>query len=243
MYVSDGPLRATPRPRPRSARPRGRRRRTPPRGARRRSARSLRNSRLFTTVTVTPAAVSRANAVGCGCHSTGSTFLSQNSALSSVSVPGTREVKPTRPCGAGSQAGAEGGRGWSRSSTARRRCRPPARPSSAERNGAAWAWRRSSSAPRPSTRNTTYDGAGGQRRAGRSSPIELPSAAATAGTTSPSERWWYAGSTKPPVERSPRSGSGRTATRRTTSSPPTASPPSAAAETRSEKSSEASTPV
>ena len=60
-----------------------------------------RNSRLLTTVTLAPAAPSRANAVGCGCHSTGSTYLSQNSALSSRSVPGIREVKPTRPCAPG----------------------------------------------------------------------------------------------------------------------------------------------
>ena len=56
------------------------------------------NSRLLTTSTRTPASVSRENAVWCGCHSSGSTDLSQNSALSSRSVPGTRLVNPTRPC-------------------------------------------------------------------------------------------------------------------------------------------------
>ena len=55
------------------------------------------NSRLLTTVTEAPRARSRENAVGCGCHSSGSTSLSHSRALSSRSVPGTREVKPTRP--------------------------------------------------------------------------------------------------------------------------------------------------
>ncbi len=59
------------------------------------------NARLFTTVIDTPRALSRAKAVGCGCHSTGSTSLSHSSALSSLSVPGTREVNPTRPCAPG----------------------------------------------------------------------------------------------------------------------------------------------
>ena len=54
-------------------------------------------SRLFTTVTGAPAAVSRSNAVGSGCHASGSTELSQNSAFSTRSVPGIREVNPTTP--------------------------------------------------------------------------------------------------------------------------------------------------
>ena len=44
-----------------------------------------------------PRRIIRANAVGCGCHSSGSTSRSHSSAFSSRSVPGTREVKPTRP--------------------------------------------------------------------------------------------------------------------------------------------------
>ena len=56
-----------------------------------------------------PAAASRPNAVGCGCHSRGSTDLLHISALSSSSVPGIREVKPTTPCAAGRQRGAERG--------------------------------------------------------------------------------------------------------------------------------------
>ena len=49
------------------------------------------------------------NAVACGCHSLGSTCLSHASALSSRSVPGIREVKPTSPCAPGRQGGAERG--------------------------------------------------------------------------------------------------------------------------------------
>ena len=54
-------------------------------------------------MTVTPAPFSRSpvNAVACGCHSLGSTLLSQNSAFSSRSVPGMREVNPTSPCAPG----------------------------------------------------------------------------------------------------------------------------------------------
>ncbi len=55
------------------------------------------NSRLLTTVTFVPQLLSLEKAVGCGCHSIGSTSLSHSSALSSRPVPGTREVNPTRP--------------------------------------------------------------------------------------------------------------------------------------------------
>ncbi len=105
--------------------------------------------------------------------------------------------------------------GWSPSSTARRRSRPPARP--AARTGTAPRARAGGAARRrgrrPGTRRTTAASGSGSRD-GRS-PIDDPSAAATAGTTSPRERWWYAGSTKPSATLTP-SGSGRTATRRTT---------------------------
>ena len=60
-----------------------------------------RKSRLLTTVVVTPLVTSRENAVGCGCHSSGSTSLAQKRALRSRSVPGMREVNPTRPCAPG----------------------------------------------------------------------------------------------------------------------------------------------
>ena len=52
----------------------------------------------------TPAVSSRANAVGFGCHSSGSTGWSQKSEFSSAPVSGTREVKPTRPCWPGVSA-------------------------------------------------------------------------------------------------------------------------------------------
>ena len=47
---------------------------------------------LVDVVVCTPAAASRAKAVGCGCHSCGSTSLLHISALRSRSVPGMREV-------------------------------------------------------------------------------------------------------------------------------------------------------
>src|SRR4051812_17115150 len=62
------------------------------------------NSRLLTTVVRTPAALSLANAVGCGCHSCGSTDLFHDNALSSWSVPGILDVKPTTPCAPGVSA-------------------------------------------------------------------------------------------------------------------------------------------
>ena len=58
------------------------------------------------------------------------------------------------------------------------------------RYGAYDAWRLSSSDPSPSTSSTTYDPASGSTNPAGGSSIGWPSAAATAGTTSPSERWW-----------------------------------------------------
>src|SRR3954453_23985326 len=55
------------------------------------------NSRLLTTVVVTPAAASRLKAVGCGCHSLGSTHLLHSRAFRRSSVPGILEVNPTTP--------------------------------------------------------------------------------------------------------------------------------------------------
>ncbi len=170
------------------------------------------NSRLLTTSTRTPASVSRPNAVWCGCHSSGSTDLSQNSALSSRSVPGTRLVKPTRPCVPGVSpvpsevrlvAVVDG---------------TPAVPgaesaSSDDRYGAVPAYRSSSCEPRPSTRNRTYAGASGSTRPVGAARASLPSARPIAGTTSPSPRWPYAGSMNGSINSS---GSWRRAARRTT---------------------------
>ena len=63
---------------------------------------------------------------------------------------------------------------------------PPSR--SEERYGAAWACRASSSAPMPSTRKTTYDGADGSSSPPGWPSRRVPSARATAGTTSAKER-------------------------------------------------------
>ena len=120
-----------------------------------------RNSRLLTTLVCTPAASSRANAVGLGCHSSGSTGWSQNSELSSAPVSGTREVKPTRPCWPGREGGAERGqRGGRRRGHAAGR-RAVAAPSSEWRYGACARCSASRSWPSPSTSITTYAGAGG----------------------------------------------------------------------------------
>ena len=220
----------TPRPRPRSARPRGRRRRTSaPRWAATVSPEPC-ELPLVDEVTCTPAAPAGRTPSGAAATRRGSTSLSQNSALSSASVPGIREVKPTSPCGAGRQRRCRG-----RSSAGRRRRRDPggaglaARRAATERNGAAGRGGSSSSAPRPSTRKTTYDGAGGSSRpAGCVAERDCRGRAATAGTTSPSERSPYAGSTKPPGRRSPVVGPGGRERSANASSPPTASPPSAA---------------
>src|SRR5690606_2781937 len=66
--------------------------------------------------------------------------------------------------------------------------------SSEERYGAAWPCRASSSAPSPSTRKTTYDGASGRTSPRSTSSRGRPSARDTAGRTSASERSPYAGS-------------------------------------------------
>ncbi len=52
----------------------------------------------------TPAAASRSNAVGCGCHSRGSTLELQNSALSRSSVPGIRAGEADHAVGPGVSA-------------------------------------------------------------------------------------------------------------------------------------------
>src|SRR6185295_12572425 len=112
------------------------------------------NSRLLTTVTLAPRSRSLAKAVGCGCHSSGSTSLDHIRALSSRSVPGTREVKPTRPWAPGTRPVPSEVRlvavvdGTPAVTTLSGVC-------SEDRYGAAWAWAARRSAPRPSTRNTT----------------------------------------------------------------------------------------
>ncbi len=159
-------------------------------------------------------------------------------------MPGTREVKPTSPCAPG---------GSPVPNDVRLVAVVDGTPAVAglllgEQRGevrrgvrvALAAARR----PSPSTRKTTYDGGVGQDQpATAASPIEQPSAAATAGTTSPSDRCRYAGSTNPRVVGVTPPWVRADSDSANASSPPTASAPSAAAETRSEKSSEASTPV
>ncbi len=201
------------------------------------------NSRLLTTSTRTPASVSRAKAVGCGCHSSGSTALSQNSALSSRSVPGTRLVNPTRPCVPGVSpvpsevrlvAVVDG---------------TPAVPgaesaSSEERYGAVAAYRSQQPRPEPVDEEQDVRRRLGQHQA-RSGAAQDVAAERTADrrhdVTEP------AMAVRGLDERAvgpvtPRASVPRAARRRTAGAA-TASWPSAAAETRSEKSSEASTPV
>ena len=204
-----------------------------------------RNSRLLTMVTATPASCIRANAVGCGCHSSGSTSLSQSSEMSSFSVPGIRLVKPTSPCVPGVSpvpsevrlvAVVDG---------------TPAVPvslpsSSAARNGATCRWRWIRRAPSPSTRKTTYDGASGSSRLRRclaDRPAERGGhrrddvAEGPAGVRRLDERLRHDAVTAGHACVRADSCSAKD------SSPPTASAPSAAAETRSEKSSADRTPV
>ncbi len=154
-------------------------------------------------------------------------------------MPGTRLVNPTRPCVPGVNpvpsevrlvAVVDG---------------TPAVPgaesaSSEERYGAVAAYRSSSREPSPSTRNSTYAGASGSTSPVGAASTSLPRARPIAGTTSPSPRWPYAGSTK--AARHPEWVRAESCSAND-SRRGTASWPSAAAETRSEKSSEASTPV
>ena len=104
-------------------------------------------------------------------------------------MPGIREVKPTSPCAPGVSpvpsevrlvAVVDGTPAVPASLLGEQRGEERRR---VARGGA------SSSAPSPSTRKTTYDGASRERQAGRRLVrADGPSAAATAGTTSPSER-------------------------------------------------------
>ena len=205
-----------------------------------------RNSRLLITVTDAPLSRSPVNAVACGCHSLGSTCLSHASALSSRSVPGIREVKPTSPCAPGGRAvpselrlvavvdGTPAVPGaW--------------RPISEARYGAASAYRSSSRAPRPSTRNTTYAGASGSTRPPGDllvGPVLDPDGRTHRGhhvdqRTAPVGRLDEGrldGRAHAPWVRADRESA-------KASSSATASVPSAVAEARMEKSSEASTPV
>ena len=197
-----------------------------------------RNSRLLTVVTCTPADASVWKTVGCGCHCTGSTSLSQNSAFSSRSEPGTREVKPTTPCAPGVRpvprevrlvAVVDGTPAVAMDSG----------PSSEERYGAAWACDARRSAPRPSTRKTTYAGAEGR------------SSVACVGCGSRSERQGdgreHVGQRARPVGRLEEVAAQlwvrADSESAKDSSEGTASGPSAAAETRIEKSSAARVPV
>ena len=94
------------------------------------------NSRLLIAVTCAPRSVRPANAVGCGCHSTGSTDFSQSRWLISRSVPGIRALKPTSPCCPGSSAVPSE---VSEVAVVDGTPAVPGAPTSEERYGAAWA--------------------------------------------------------------------------------------------------------
>ena len=181
------------------------------------------------------------NAVACGCHSFGSTFLSHLSALSSWSVPGTREVKPTSPC-ARAAGRCRMTSGWSPWSTGRPRSRAPGGEQRGEVRAACGVAPQQLGAE-PVDEGTTYAGASGSTR--------------PPGATSP-DRARPRSQSRRPARRRPatarRSRLDEVGSRAVTrlgarqsdsanaSSESTASVPSAVAEARIEKWSEASTP-
>jgi hypothetical protein len=113
--------------------------------------------------------------------------LSQNRAFSSRSEPGTREVKPTTPWAPGVRpvpsevrlvAVVDGTPAVATDSDVSRE----------DRYGAACAYDARRSAPSPSTRKTTYAGAGGRSSVAALPGGAEPSAIETAGRTSARER-------------------------------------------------------
>ena len=242
-----GPCSTAARPRRRSARRPGRRRRSSaPRWAA--TVRPLPRELALVDHRdrARPAPASRAKAVGCGCHSSGSTSLSQNSALSSWSVPGHPRGEADQPVRARRSGRCRARSGWSRWSTARRRCRARGRPSSEERNGAACgvALEQLGAEPVDQEDDVRRRRRAAPARSARLAERRVPRARGDRRHDVAERAVAVGRARRRPARRGdqPR-GCARRAPRRRRAAGPRRPAPSAAAETRSEKSSEASTPV